>query len=356
VGGIPKSVVAVDVETTGLHSNDRIVSLGAWRLDANGFSTGFLNTRYVYIIADPGRKSHPRAEEVRGYSDWTLRHQEPFSKHADEIRHFLLSGDIVVAHNASFDLQFIDREYRALGQKPLDCRCFCTMNEYRRSGLPGNASLSAVCQRMGMERIGKTHGALEDAWLALMIYLWLNKAPSNLIRPFSGVIASGISTTPTNFKRPTPEPDGPLPRRRRAAHPIATSNAGAGVDSAKSKLMKAIRPTAIMLLEIARADESIAAAEIDIITSLIRTTCNRLHIPLNEELVQKVLADLFAINISQNLLTRSARGICADLVARSEFPKWLAEMARTAGGVSAVKWDTIGKVKAAIQKAVSKEH
>lgn len=352
---IPRSVVAVDVETTGLHSNDRIVSLGAWRLDTNDLAANILKPPYIHIIADPGKKSHPRAEEVHGYSDWTLRHQEPFSKHADEIREFLLSADIVVAHNASFDFSFIDREYCALGREPLNCRRYCTMNEYRLSGVRGGASLNAVCQQMGLKREGRTHGALEDAWLALMTYLWLNNAPSDLLRPSSSIVATGISAQPTNFTRPATEPHGPVPRRRRSGRTIGV-NARDSEGTAKYRLIRAVRPTVTMLLEIARADESIAATEVEIIASLLRATCNRLHIPFDERLIQQVLAELFAINVSQNLLTRSAKGICADLVARSEFPKWLADMARTAGGPSDVKWNAIGRVRAAIQKAVSKEH
>ena len=113
---LPASIVAVDVETTGLHSNDRIVTLGAWRVTTAELTGDELNANCLHIIADPGRKSHSRAEEVHGYSDWVLRHQQPFSDHAETVQSFLSSGEVIIAHNASFDLEFIDREYRALGK------------------------------------------------------------------------------------------------------------------------------------------------------------------------------------------------------------------------------------------------
>ena len=79
---LPAIVAAVDVETTGLYSDDRVVTLGAWRVNTAELGGNALHPECLHIIADPGRKSHPRAEEVHGYSDWTLRHQQPFSEHA----------------------------------------------------------------------------------------------------------------------------------------------------------------------------------------------------------------------------------------------------------------------------------
>src|SRR5258707_14301038 len=75
VANIPKCVIFFDVETTGLNSNDRVVTLAAVTL----LNTNLLpsaSLEYLYLIFDPGRKSHPGAEAIHGYSDWILRHQE----------------------------------------------------------------------------------------------------------------------------------------------------------------------------------------------------------------------------------------------------------------------------------------
>ncbi len=200
MSAMPANIVAVDVETTGLYQDDRIVTLGAWRIRGLDSASGEFNADCIHIIANPGRKSHSMARSVHGYSDSVLRDQQPFSEHAEIVREFLTSGDVVVAHNASFDFRFIEREYLALGQTPIKCRQFCTMSGYRQSGLPGKASLSAICDQIGLKRVGKTHGALEDAWLALMIFLWLKKAPPKFIVPFSDLIPGGIPVIPSNFK------------------------------------------------------------------------------------------------------------------------------------------------------------
>ena len=72
---IPKCVAFFDVETTGVSDKDRIVTFaGVKLLDTATLSTGSLQMAYIYLIFDPGRKSHPSAEAIHGYSDWALRH------------------------------------------------------------------------------------------------------------------------------------------------------------------------------------------------------------------------------------------------------------------------------------------
>ncbi len=347
---LPVSIVAVDVETTGFYSSDRIVSLGACRVRAENFVNGELAVECLHIIVDPGKKSHPRAEEVHGYSDWVLRHQDPFSKHAQTVSDFIASGDIVVAHNASFDLEFIAKEYRALGQKEPGVRSYCTMNGYR-SVRQGRASLNAVCAEMGLSRVGKRHGALEDAWLALMAYLWLHQVPRKHIQPFAKLADIGLPIMPANFREPPPLPDGPLPRRSRRV----TENVNSYTNSPiKDALLREVRPTAILLLEIARADQSMAAEEVDILTSIVRATKERLGLDVSDEVEHQILAELFVIELSQNLLTRAARSLCENPAAREAFPRWLATMATADGGLSAAKRESVDRVKAAIRRVLPK--
>ena len=125
---LPESVVAFDVETTGIHSNDRVVSLGAVWLPTAALSEPSFPVSYIHLIFDPLRKSHPEAEAIHGHDDWLLRHQEPFWIYAKAIRRFLYSGKVLVAHNAAFDLEFINREMVLAGEAERISRpAFCTM-------------------------------------------------------------------------------------------------------------------------------------------------------------------------------------------------------------------------------------
>jgi DNA polymerase III subunit epsilon len=96
------------------------------------------------------------------------------------------------------------------------------MNTYRQRGFAGSCSLDAICQKIGASRNGDLHGALEDAWLAMRVYLWLNQ------RGFSGELPVEFRGGPSNFKPAPPLPIGPLPRRhRRAKGQVTAVNAEA---------------------------------------------------------------------------------------------------------------------------------
>jgi DNA polymerase-3 subunit epsilon len=205
----PKSVIFFDVETTGLTVKDRLVTLAAIRLLNPDTCATRVQAEFMYLVFDPERKSHPRAEAVHGYSDWTLRHQDTFDIHAQTIEKFFNSSDLLVAHNTEFDLAFYNREMERAGRSPFANRTFCTMTAYQQRGFLGSASLDSVCRRIGLARETGQHGALEDSWLALRVYLWLKSVP------FSAPLPAEFRNRPSNLKPVPPLPDGPLPRRRR---------------------------------------------------------------------------------------------------------------------------------------------
>ena len=208
LAGIPSRVVAVDVETTGLTASDRIVSLAAVLLDTRDLAVGGFDLKYLHIVVDPGRRSHPEAERLHGYPDWLLRQQEPFAAHAEQVRGFIHNGAVMVAHNAAFDLEFVNRELVAAGQKGLRLPVYCTMEGFRQTGAPGSASLDAVCRYMNIGRLGSRHDAIEDAWLALMACLWLHDCPYQSSEPagFKRVELRANPATSPGMKTARPSP------------------------------------------------------------------------------------------------------------------------------------------------------
>lgn len=207
---LPDKILFVDVETTGIGGDDRIVSMATLLLKTENLKNGKITASYMHGIFDPTKKSHPKAELVHGYDDWTLRHQEPFSGSASAFNTFISEADLLVAHNADFDISFINREFSFSGIAPLSIPTYCTMKAYRAKGAGGSAALAAICGRLGIKRVGETHGALEDAWLAMQVYLWLHECP-HYTTPFSSVQDPG----PVNFREPPPRPEGKFPPRRR---------------------------------------------------------------------------------------------------------------------------------------------
>lgn len=200
-------IVFVDVETTGLSDEDRVVTLAAIQLSAEYLPQGKFHLQICHLIFDPGRPSHPMAVNVHGYDDWTLRHQDAFADHADVLCELLSSANLVVAHNVAFDSRFINRELRLARKPEIETPFLCTMETYRQRFRGRRATLDVVAQQAGFGRSSSRHGALEDAWLAMMIFLWLHGCPHRF--PFSSI----PNPNPTNFRSVPARPQGPLPPR-----------------------------------------------------------------------------------------------------------------------------------------------
>ncbi|MFC5586705.1 DNA polymerase III subunit epsilon [Nitratireductor kimnyeongensis] len=163
--------IVFDTETTGLDSNeDRVIELGCVELD-NRFPTG--RTLHHFINAQ-GRSVHPEAQAVHGISDADLADKPVFGAILDEFLEFI-DGAKLVAHNANFDIGFINAEFDRLGVPPVDPGLVVdTLAIARRKHPMGPNSLDALCRRYGIDNSHRTkHGALLDAELLAEVYIEL---------------------------------------------------------------------------------------------------------------------------------------------------------------------------------------
>ncbi|MDB5523146.1 MAG: polymerase subunit epsilon [Rhizobium sp.] len=173
----PRKLLFVDVETTGLTYDDRVITLGYVELDLEALRDGESAASTGHMIFNPGRASNPFAAAVHGYDDWTLRYQPDFSTHADEVLQPFERSELVIAHNAAFDERFLRTEFTLCGHTLAPSRFNCTMRAYKtKHARPGG--LDKVLDHMGLKGRGKQHGALEDAWLCMKVWLWLNDLPA----------------------------------------------------------------------------------------------------------------------------------------------------------------------------------
>ena len=161
--------IIFDTETTGLENQaDRIIEIGCIELE-NQFPTG--RTLHLFINPD-GRKVHPDALAVHGITDAFLADKPLFADVAEEIVAFF-DGARYVAHNASFDIGFINAEYQRLGIPPVaPDMVIDTLSLARRRHPMGPNSLDALCRRYGIDNSHRTkHGALLDAELLTDVYI-----------------------------------------------------------------------------------------------------------------------------------------------------------------------------------------
>jgi DNA polymerase-3 subunit epsilon len=161
--------IIFDTETTGLENKlDRIIEIGGIEL-LNHFPTG--RTFHVYI--NPGdRKVHPDALAVHGITDDFLKDKPSFAEiHQDLLSFF--DGAKWIAHNATFDMGFINAELGRLGLPPVPPdQVVDTLSLARRKHPMGPNSLDALCRRYGIDNSHRTkHGALLDSELLAEVYI-----------------------------------------------------------------------------------------------------------------------------------------------------------------------------------------
>ena len=161
--------IIFDTETTGLDNKlDRVIEIGGVELE-NHFPTG----RTLHIYINPGdRKVHPDALAVHGITDEFLQDKKPFAEVAEEIIAFFGEARWV-AHNANFDMGFINAEFGRLGLPPIAPeRVTDTLALARRKHPMGPNSLDALCRRYGIDNSHRTrHGALLDSELLAEVYI-----------------------------------------------------------------------------------------------------------------------------------------------------------------------------------------
>ena len=163
--------IVLDTETTGLdpHTGDRIVEIGAIEL-VNHLATG--EVFHVYI--NPERPMPAEAFQIHGLSDEFLSDKPVFADIADDFLKFV-TGGVLVIHNASFDMKFLNAELARVDKPPLpDEQVLDTLEIARRKNPGGANSLDALCRRYGVDNTGRVkHGALLDSELLAEVYLEL---------------------------------------------------------------------------------------------------------------------------------------------------------------------------------------
>jgi len=164
--------IIFDTETTGLNpaKGDRIIEIGAIEL-VNKFPTG--NIYHQYINSD-GFPIHPDAERIHGISAAFLEDKPIFSAIAEGFLAFFSNAKLV-AHNARFDMGFVNTELKRIGKPSFPNEVVIdTLEIAKRKHPMGPNSLDALCRRYGIDNSHREkHGALLDSELLAEVYIEL---------------------------------------------------------------------------------------------------------------------------------------------------------------------------------------
>ncbi|MBJ9722548.1 DNA polymerase III subunit epsilon [Acinetobacter calcoaceticus] len=164
----PRQLI-LDTETTGFYfqDGDRIIEVGAIEM-INRKLTG----SSIHIYINP-QKPVGDSENIHGISDNFLKDKPLYADIADTLFDYLKGAEII-AHNATFDMNFLDMEFRRAGLPALSEVCEVTDTlALAKSKHPGQKnSLDALVRRYEIPARDRTfHGALLDAEILSDVYL-----------------------------------------------------------------------------------------------------------------------------------------------------------------------------------------
>lgn len=195
--------IVLDTETTGLDpmSGHRMIEVACIEL-VNRIPSG--QTFQCYI--NPERDVPPEAFAVHGLSADFLKDKPLFAAVVDDLLAFIADAPLV-AHNAAFDLGFLNAELERAGRTPLPReRIVDTLILARRRHPAGPNSLDHLCARYGIDNGHRTkHGALLDAELLAEVYVELiggRQASLTLVE--SGREFAGARQATIVLNRPVP--------------------------------------------------------------------------------------------------------------------------------------------------------
>jgi DNA polymerase-3 subunit epsilon len=163
------SYTAFDTETTGLNpvAGDEIISIGAIRI-VNG---KLLHGEMFDQLIDPRRAVPAAAVRIHGIGPAMLAGKPSIADVLPHFHHFC-AGTVLVAHNAAFDLRFLQLKEAATGlsfdQPVLDTLMLSAVAQPQQS----DHSLEAIAARLGVDIVGR-HSALGDALVTGEIFLRL---------------------------------------------------------------------------------------------------------------------------------------------------------------------------------------
>ncbi len=163
--------VVVDTETTGLYPGlgHRVIEIGAVRYEGGRPVAEF------EALIDPERPVDPKASAVNGLTDADLRGKPRFAEVRPRLDH-LLDGALLVAHNASFDADFLGMEYALAspeaeaGRLLLPNPWICTLQLARRHFHFGANNLAHVARQLNV-RVGRAHRAINDVVMTADVLL-----------------------------------------------------------------------------------------------------------------------------------------------------------------------------------------
>ena len=174
-----KKLIVLDTETTGLEVDQghRIIEIGAVLLEDRKRTD-----QHFHTYLNPQRAIDEEAQKVHGISNEKVQNEPLFSDIAESFLEFV-QGSILIIHNASFDLGFLNSELKRASSQYPKLEEICEIEDtllLARSKFPGQRnSLDALSNRFEIGGYDRSfHGALLDANILADVFIHLTGGQS----------------------------------------------------------------------------------------------------------------------------------------------------------------------------------
>lgn len=196
-------IAVIDFETTGLSADyDRVVEVSIVRVEPGGKK----RTLVLDTLVNPGRSVS--ATEIHGITDAMVK-DAPTFRDIWPAMHSALSGCVVAAYNAYFDMRFLTAEAERAGDE-VQVPYFCLM--YMRSiiGVGQRCRLDAACQHHGI-RLNDAHRSARDAVAtAELVPVYIQTMHANGLKTYQDLRQAGTHKYLRSFEL-TPLAPRPIP-------------------------------------------------------------------------------------------------------------------------------------------------
>ena len=160
-------IAIVDVETTGFRDSDRIVEIAIIRIDRQ-----FRRVREYQTLINPRRDVGPT--HIHRISASMVHDAPVFDEIAGDVLTIIPENTLIVGHNVSFDLKFIERELSLALGRTISYPRFCTLKEGRKLIQSSSYSLGNLCRLLNISN-ELEHSAMGDARATLLLFRHLTE-------------------------------------------------------------------------------------------------------------------------------------------------------------------------------------
>jgi len=153
----------IDVETTGLSPRtSRVCEVALVAFQGN------CRVSHFSSLVNPGLPIPPETSKIHGITDDMVRNSPAFPALIPRLI-TLLEGSVIVAHNAEFDLSFIEMEFIRAGLKLPELPVIDTLRIARRLGTFTNNRLGTIAKELDISA-ENWHRALSDVEMTRKIF------------------------------------------------------------------------------------------------------------------------------------------------------------------------------------------